>query len=65
MAHQEPKYVPALQKRYREEIAPALMKEFGYKSVMEVPTIQKIVVNMGLGEGVQNPKSVDLAVLCR
>ena len=37
------------------------MKEFGYKNIMEVPRLEKIVLNMGLGEGVQNPKSVDLA----
>jgi large subunit ribosomal protein L5 len=44
-----------------QECVPQLMKEFGYKNIMEVPRLEKIVLNMGLGEGVQNPKSVDLA----
>jgi large subunit ribosomal protein L5 len=50
-----------IQEYYQQECVPQLMKEFGYKNVMEVPKLDKIVLNMGLGEGVQNPKSVDLA----
>lgn len=46
---------------YREKVVPALMKEFNYKSVMEVPKIEKIVINMGLGEAVQNIKVLDSA----
>ena len=46
---------------YQKECVPQLMQEFGYKNVNEVPKLEKIVLNMGLGEGVQNPKSVDLA----
>lgn len=46
---------------YREKVVPALMKEFKYKSVMEVPRVEKIVINMGLGEAVQNIKVLDSA----
>ncbi len=48
-----------LKERYDKEVAPALKKEFGYKNVMAVPKLQKIVVNMGLGEATQNAKIVD------
>ena len=47
--------------RYRKEIVPALMKEFKYKNVMAVPRLRKIVVNMGLGEAIQNAKLLDSA----
>lgn len=50
-----------LKKRYREEIVPVLMKEFGYDNIMAVPRIEKVVVNMGLGEAIQNPKLLDVA----
>ena len=45
-----------LKDRYQKEVAPALRKEFGYENVMAVPKIEKIVVNMGLGEATQNAK---------
>jgi large subunit ribosomal protein L5 len=48
-----------LKERYDKEVAPALQKEFGYDNVMAIPRIQKIVVNMGLGEATQNAKIVD------
>ena len=48
-----------LKNRYVTDVVPALTKEFGYKNVMAVPKITKIVVNMGLGEGTQNAKIVD------
>jgi large subunit ribosomal protein L5 len=48
-----------LKERYSKEVAPALQKEFGYKNVMAIPKIEKIVVNMGLGEATQNAKIVD------
>jgi large subunit ribosomal protein L5 len=48
-----------LKERYEKEVAPALTKEFGYSNVMAIPKIQKIVVNMGLGEATQNAKIVD------
>src|SRR5215208_5618673 len=51
-----------LQERYRAEIVPALMEEFSYKNVMQVPKLQKIVVNIGLGEAIQNAKAIDAAV---
>lgn len=53
---------PRLKDRYNEEVVPALMKEFGYKNVMQVPKIEKIVVNIGLGEAVANAKAIDAAV---
>jgi len=52
---------PRLKERYREEVVPALMKEFSYQNVMQVPRLQKIVVNIGLGEALQNPKALDSA----
>jgi len=51
-----------LKEKYRREIVPALTKKFGYKNVMEIPRLQKIVVNMGLGEAIQNPKVLESAV---
>jgi large subunit ribosomal protein L5 len=48
-----------LKERYDKEVAPALKKEFGYTNVMAVPKLQKIVVNMGLGEATQNAKIID------
>ena len=50
-----------LKEFYLQECVPQLMKEFGYKSIMQVPKITKIVLNMGLGEAVQNPKIIDSA----
>jgi len=51
-----------LQTFYREQVRPALMRDFGYDNVMEVPTLRKIVVNIGLGEALDNPKALDFAV---
>lgn len=51
-----------LKETYREEIVPALMKEFGYSSVMQVPAIKKVVVNIGLGEALDNAKALEFAV---
>jgi large subunit ribosomal protein L5 len=53
------RYIPRLLERYRREIIPALMKEFGYKNPMQVPRLEKIVVNMGLGEAIQNIRLLD------
>ena len=50
--------VPRLKTRYNEELVPALMKEFSYKSVMQVPRLEKISVNIGLGEALQNSKAL-------
>ena len=48
-----------LRERYEKDVAPALKKEFGYGNVMAIPRVQKVVVNMGLGEATQNAKIVD------
>ncbi len=53
---------PILQARYRDEIVPALMDEFQYANLMQVPRVQKIVVNIGMGEANENPKLLDGAV---
>jgi large subunit ribosomal protein L5 len=52
---------PRLKERYQKEIVPALIKEFGYRNPMAVPRLCKIVVNMGLGEAIQNAKLLDSA----
>ncbi|KRL86285.1 50S ribosomal protein L5 [Lacticaseibacillus pantheris] len=51
-----------LQERYKQEIAPALNKQFSYKSTMQTPKIDKIVLNMGVGDATQNAKNLDEAV---
>ncbi len=51
-----------LRAHYTKQVVPALTKEFGYKNVMAVPKIQKVAVNIGLGEATQNPKLMDGAV---
>ena len=56
------KYIPRLRKKYEEEVAPKLMERFGYKSPMQIPRIKKIVINMGVGEAVQDIKQLDKAV---
>ena len=54
--------MPRLKDRYREQIVPALRKELGYENVMQVPRLEKIVVNIGMGEALQNAKALDAAV---
>jgi large subunit ribosomal protein L5 len=51
-----------LQERYDTEVKPALMKEFGYQNPMQVPRLDKVVINMGVGEAVQDGKKIDAAV---
>ncbi len=51
-----------LQEKYINEVVPALTEKFGYKNVMELPKISKIIINMGVGEAVGNPKALDSAV---
>ncbi len=51
-----------LQEKYQKEVVPALMEDFGYDNPMTVPKLEKVVVNMGLGDAVENPKIVDVAV---
>lgn len=54
--------MPRLRDSYRKEVVPALIKELGYRNVMEVPRLEKIVVNVGVGEALQNAKALDHAV---
>ena len=55
-------YKPVLLKKYREEIAPALQAKFSYTSTMEIPRLEKIVINMGVGDATQNAKLIEAAV---
>ncbi|OQX86516.1 50S ribosomal protein L5 [candidate division KSB1 bacterium 4484_87] len=55
-------YFPRLLKKYREEIIPDLHKRFKYKNIMQVPKLEKIVVNMGVGEAIENAKALDAAM---
>jgi large subunit ribosomal protein L5 len=55
------KYIPRLKRDYDERIAPAMIEKFGYKNRMEIPRIEKIVLNMGVGEATQDKKKVDTA----
>ena len=57
-----PRPVPRLRTRYDQEVRPALMQEFGYRNVMQVPKIDKVVINIGLGEALQNSRAMDAAV---
>jgi len=54
-------YEPRLRNKYKDEIVPQLMKDFGFKNIMQVPKLERIVVNMGLGEAVQNAKLIESA----
>ncbi len=54
--------VSRLKDKYKNDVVPALMQKFGYKSVMQAPKIEKVIVNMGLGEAIQNSKIIDAAV---
>jgi large subunit ribosomal protein L5 len=56
------KYTPNLKTKYRAEVVPALMKEFSYKTVMQVPRLEKIVINQGVGAAVADKKMVETAV---
>lgn len=51
-----------LKEKYLSEVVPALTEQFGYKNIMEVPKIDKVIINMGVGEAVGNPKVLDAAV---
>jgi large subunit ribosomal protein L5 len=54
--------VSRLKEKYRREVVPALQKEFNYKNPMQVPAVHKVVVNIGMGEAIQNAKAMDAAV---
>ena len=56
------KYIPRLKTKYKEEIAPALMKKFAYENVMQIPKLEKITVNIGCGEARDNSKMVEAIV---
>lgn len=56
-----PVMIPTLKEKYLKEVVPNMMKEFSYKNIMEVPKIQKVVLNVGLGEAIQNIKLLDAA----
>src|SRR5215211_2984078 len=56
------KYTPRLAERYRKEVVPALMKRFGYKSVMQVPRLEKISLNRGVNGAVSDKKLIDIAL---
>ena len=51
-----------LKERYKQEIVPALMREFSYRNIMQVPALSKVVLNIGMGEATSNPKALDAAV---
>ncbi len=55
------KYIAGLQKKYTDEIVPALMEQFGYSSVMQTPRLQKIVLNSGVGQAIADKKLIDVA----
>jgi large subunit ribosomal protein L5 len=57
----DPDYVPRFKKRYEDVVRPALMQQFGYKNKLEVPRIQKVVLNIGAGEGAQDGKKIQQA----
>ena len=57
------KYIPRLQKLYKDEIVSSLMKELNLSNIMQVPKLDKIVVNMGIGEAASNPKLIDAAIV--
>lgn len=54
--------MPRLKDLYREQVVPALQEELGYQNVMQIPRLEKIVVNVGMGEALQNAKALDAAV---
>ncbi len=57
-----PNYVPRLKERFTKEIIPQLMKDFSLKNVMEVPSVRKVVINIGMGEALENAKAMENAV---
>ena len=51
-----------LQEKYKNEVVKAMTEKFGYKNIMQLPKLEKVIINMGVGESVQNPKALDAAV---
>lgn len=56
------KYIPRLKEKYRKEVVPSLMKRFGYRNLMQVPKLEKIVINIGVGEAIQNVKFLESSI---
>lgn len=56
------KYIPRLQKKYKDEVVAALQEQFQYKSVMQIPKIEKVCINQGIGDATQDKKLVDVAI---
>lgn len=54
--------MPRLKEKYQNEVVEAMRKKFGYRNIMEVPRLEKVVINVGVGEAIQNPKALDAAV---
>jgi len=54
--------LPRLKDKYKNDVIPAMIKKFGYKNIMQVPKLEKVVINMGVGEAIQNSKAIDSAV---
>jgi large subunit ribosomal protein L5 len=54
-------YIPTLEKKYKDEIVPALVKQFGYTSVMQAPRLQKIILNSGVGQAIADKKLIEVA----
>jgi large subunit ribosomal protein L5 len=59
---EESKFRPRLRDMYQQKVVPALMKEFGYKNLMQVPKLERVVLNVGMGEAIQNVKLLESAV---
>ncbi len=59
---EESKFRPRLRDKYEQQVVPALMKEFGYKNVMQVPRLERVVLNIGMGAAIQNVKLLEGAV---
>ncbi|MGB9809486.1 MAG: 50S ribosomal protein L5, partial [Caldanaerobacter sp.] len=51
-----------LREKYEKEVVPALMEKFGYKNIMQVPKLEKVVINIGVGEAKENPKALEAAM---
>ena len=54
--------VETLREKYTQEVIPAMMKEFSYKNKMQVPKVEKVIINVGMGEAISNVKLLDAAV---
>jgi len=61
IVRQESANLSRLKEKYRRDVVPTMMGDFGYSNVMQVPRLEKIVINIGLGEAIQNPKALEMA----